>query len=74
MTGIVDWDTAGYYPEYWDYTKAMYEGFRWTRRYNGLAKSVFSSSETIPGSLTSRSGAGNLATAYDVGLQGSSPT
>lgn len=28
VTGIVDWETSGYYPEYWDYTKAMFEGFR----------------------------------------------
>ncbi|KAI8989842.1 hypothetical protein BD414DRAFT_522103 [Trametes punicea] len=32
VTGIVDWETAGYHSEYWDYTKALYEGFRWRRR------------------------------------------
>ncbi|KAI1375836.1 hypothetical protein F4677DRAFT_460122 [Hypoxylon crocopeplum] len=42
VTGIVDWETAGYYPEYWDYTKAMFEGFRWSRRYNDLVQGVFS--------------------------------
>ncbi|OSC97358.1 hypothetical protein PYCCODRAFT_1440229 [Trametes coccinea BRFM310] len=42
VTGIVDWETAGYYPEYWDYTKALYEGFRWTRRYTRLVKEIFS--------------------------------
>ncbi|XXG99277.1 hypothetical protein Hte_005614 [Hypoxylon texense] len=42
VTGIVDWETAGYYPEYWDYTKAMFEGFRWTRRYNNMVHEVFS--------------------------------
>ena len=41
VTGIVDWETAGYYPEYWDYTKAMFEGFRWSLRYNDLVKDVF---------------------------------
>ncbi|KAH7309860.1 hypothetical protein B0I35DRAFT_359428 [Stachybotrys elegans] len=34
ITGIVDWETAGYWPEYWDLTKAMFEGFRWSKRYN----------------------------------------
>lgn len=28
VTGIVDWEFAAYYPEYWEYTKAMFEGFR----------------------------------------------
>ncbi|KAI0843961.1 kinase-like domain-containing protein [Daldinia vernicosa] len=42
VTGIVDWETAGYYPEYWDYTKALFEGFRWTRRYNDLVHNIFS--------------------------------
>ncbi|KAL2754749.1 hypothetical protein ACRALDRAFT_1094268 [Sodiomyces alcalophilus JCM 7366] len=41
VTGIVDWETAGYYPEYWEYTKAMLEGFRWERRYNNWVKGVF---------------------------------
>jgi hypothetical protein len=35
-------DTAGkYYPEYWEYTKAMFEGFRWPKRHNDLIHSVF---------------------------------
>lgn len=42
VSGIVDWETAGYYPEYWDYTKAMFERFRWSPRYNDLVKDVFS--------------------------------
>lgn len=41
VTGIVDWETGGYYPEYWDCTKALFEGFRWTRRYNDLVKEIF---------------------------------
>jgi thiamine kinase-like enzyme len=41
VTGIVDWETSGYYPEYWDYTKAMFEGFRWTWRYNDIMQGVF---------------------------------
>ncbi|KAI3325312.1 kinase-like domain-containing protein [Xylariaceae sp. AK1471] len=41
VTGIVDWECAGYYPEYWDYTKAMFEGFRWIKRYNDLVKEIF---------------------------------
>ncbi|RDL39400.1 uncharacterized protein BP5553_03740 [Venustampulla echinocandica] len=30
VSGIVDWETSGYFPEYWDYTKALFEGFRYT--------------------------------------------
>jgi aminoglycoside phosphotransferase (APT) family kinase protein len=41
VTGIVDWETAGYYPEYWDYTKALFEGFRWRPRYLKMVHSVF---------------------------------
>jgi hypothetical protein len=41
VTGIVDWATSGYYPDYWDYTKAMFEGFRWTRRYNDMLHKLF---------------------------------
>lgn len=41
ITGIVDWETAGYYPEYWEFTKSMFESFRWPRRYNGMVVSVF---------------------------------
>lgn len=25
LSGIVDWESAGYYPEYWEYTKALWE-------------------------------------------------
>ncbi|CRG91716.1 hypothetical protein PISL3812_08768 [Talaromyces islandicus] len=41
VTGIVDWETSGYYPDYWDYTKSMFEGFRWTRRYNDMLHKLF---------------------------------
>ncbi|KXJ87232.1 hypothetical protein Micbo1qcDRAFT_190271 [Microdochium bolleyi] len=41
VTGIVDWETAGWFPEYWDCTKAQFEGFRWTRRYNRMMRKVF---------------------------------
>ena len=41
VSGIVDWETAGYYPEYWDYTKAFFEGFRWNRRYLDAIHRVF---------------------------------
>lgn len=41
VTGIVDWEMAGYYPEYWEYTKALYERFRWTRRYQNMVHRVF---------------------------------
>lgn len=41
MIGIVDWEFAGYYFEYWDYTKALSEGFRWIKRYNDMVKEIF---------------------------------
>ncbi|KAF4974269.1 hypothetical protein FZEAL_8805 [Fusarium zealandicum] len=42
LSGIIDWETAGYYPDYWDYTKSMFEGFRWPRRHNEMMQGVFS--------------------------------
>ncbi|KAF9771248.1 hypothetical protein IL306_011130 [Fusarium sp. DS 682] len=42
LSGIIDWETAGYYPEYWDYTKSMFEGFRWPRRHSEMMHGVFS--------------------------------
>ncbi|KAK4142033.1 uncharacterized protein C8A04DRAFT_30437 [Dichotomopilus funicola] len=41
VTGIVDWETAGYYPEYWDYTKALFEGLRWEPRFLKMVHRVF---------------------------------
>ena len=41
VSGIVDWESAGHYPEYWEYTKAMFEGFRWPKRYNDVIHGVF---------------------------------
>ncbi|KAI1121435.1 hypothetical protein F5Y10DRAFT_272103 [Nemania abortiva] len=41
VTGIVDWEFSGYYPEYWEYTKALFEGFRWIKRYNDMVKDIF---------------------------------
>lgn len=41
VSGIVDWEMAGYYPEYWEYTKSLYEGFRWSWRYNNMMHGVF---------------------------------
>ncbi|KAF5638095.1 kinase-like domain protein [Fusarium sp. NRRL 52700] len=42
LSGIIDWETAGYYPEYWDYTKSMFESFRWPKRHNEMMSGVFS--------------------------------
>ncbi|KAK0721768.1 hypothetical protein B0T26DRAFT_739204 [Lasiosphaeria miniovina] len=39
VRGIVDWETAGYYPEYWDATKARFEG--WPLRHTEMMKEVF---------------------------------
>lgn len=41
VSGIVDWEGSGYYPEYWELTKAMYEMFRWPSRYNDFMRGVF---------------------------------
>lgn len=41
VEGIVDWENAGFYPDYWDCTKALFEGFRWTKRYNDMVRGVF---------------------------------
>lgn len=41
VSGIIDWETAGWYPEYWDCTKSLYEGFRWPRRHNDMMRRVF---------------------------------
>lgn len=32
ISGIIDWETAGFFPEYWDYTKSRYEAWRWSKR------------------------------------------
>lgn len=32
LSGIVDWECAGWYPEYWEYTKAHF-GARYTFRW-----------------------------------------
>lgn len=29
VTGIIDWHEAGWYPEYWEYTKAVYNSDLW---------------------------------------------
>ncbi|KAK4220412.1 hypothetical protein QBC38DRAFT_404923 [Podospora fimiseda] len=37
----IDWESAGQYPEYWEYTKSLFEGFRWPQRYNDMIHNVF---------------------------------
>ncbi|KAI0814539.1 hypothetical protein GGR55DRAFT_675827 [Xylaria sp. FL0064] len=41
LTGIVDWEFAGYYPENWNCTKAHYEGSKWLKRHNDMMKDIF---------------------------------
>ncbi|KFA56120.1 hypothetical protein S40293_00062 [Stachybotrys chartarum IBT 40293] len=41
ITGIVDWEFAGYMPEYWDCTRSMFERFRWPKRYNNAIQAAF---------------------------------
>lgn len=40
LTGLVDWECAGWYPEYWDYTTAVHRRQRYTEWYN-LFRRVF---------------------------------
>ncbi|KAF4943255.1 hypothetical protein FGADI_13532 [Fusarium gaditjirri] len=41
VSGIVDWENSGFYPEYWDCTKAQFEGFRWDDRWTRALVEVF---------------------------------
>ncbi|KAF5577501.1 kinase [Fusarium pseudoanthophilum] len=41
VSGIVDWENSGFYPEYWDCTKAQFEGFRWDERWTRALLEVF---------------------------------
>ncbi|KAH8597551.1 hypothetical protein B0O99DRAFT_617672 [Bisporella sp. PMI_857] len=41
VTGIVDWENSGYFPEYWDYTKALFEGFRYPQRWRDFMHDIF---------------------------------
>ncbi|KAK7753777.1 hypothetical protein SLS62_004142 [Diatrype stigma] len=41
VTGIVDWEFAGYYPEYWEYTKSLFEGFRYSERIRDMLHELF---------------------------------
>ncbi|KAF4997967.1 hypothetical protein FGRMN_3487 [Fusarium graminum] len=41
VTGIVDWENSGFYPEYWDCTKAQFEGWRWEERWRRAFFDVF---------------------------------
>jgi len=39
LSGIVDWENSGWYPEYWDYTKAYYVTklkWRWLKMVNEI--------------------------------------
>jgi hypothetical protein len=40
ISGIVDWENAGWYPEYWEYTKC-HIGARLTQRWLKMLESVF---------------------------------
>lgn len=41
VTGIVDWEFSGYYPEYWEYTKSLFEGFRYSPRMRDMLHELF---------------------------------
>jgi aminoglycoside phosphotransferase (APT) family kinase protein len=40
LAGIVDWENAGWYPEYWDYTKAYFVT-KWHKRWLRMVDDVF---------------------------------
>ncbi|KAH7910259.1 kinase-like domain-containing protein [Hygrophoropsis aurantiaca] len=40
LTGLIDWECAGWYPEYWDYTGAVHRRQRYTEWYD-LFRRVF---------------------------------
>ncbi|KAI8963630.1 kinase-like protein [Daldinia sp. FL1419] len=43
LSGIVDWETAGWYPDYWEYTKAHYAiKFKWRWLKNVVGRGAFS--------------------------------
>ena len=41
VTGIVDWECSGFYPEYWEYTRSLFEGFRNSERERNLMHTIF---------------------------------
>lgn len=41
VTGIVDWENSGYYPEYWEYTKSLFEGFRLEQQWQDVMHDIF---------------------------------
>lgn len=40
VSAIVDWQFGGWYPEYWEYTKAHYARSDWSEWYNGLENRI----------------------------------
>lgn len=67
VSAIVDWETAAYYPEYWDYTKALFEGFRWPLRYCEWVKKVFAEFGDYSQELDVERRRGPRAMGFDVG-------
>ncbi|EXA35777.1 hypothetical protein FOVG_12926 [Fusarium oxysporum f. sp. pisi HDV247] len=41
VSGIRDWENSGFYSEYWDCTKAQFEGSRWDERWARALVEVF---------------------------------
>jgi aminoglycoside phosphotransferase (APT) family kinase protein len=41
IVGIVDWETAGWYPEYWEYAKAHFLTFRMFAEWSAIWKVIF---------------------------------
>jgi aminoglycoside phosphotransferase (APT) family kinase protein len=45
LTGLIDWECAGWFPEYWDFTTAVYRRQRYPEWFN-LFKDIFPQYET----------------------------
>ncbi|KAK8139932.1 hypothetical protein PG984_001055 [Apiospora sp. TS-2023a] len=41
LMGTVNWEFSGYYLEYWEYTKSLFEGFRYTKRWQNVFHETF---------------------------------
>ncbi|KAI5457090.1 hypothetical protein BGZ63DRAFT_395380 [Mariannaea sp. PMI_226] len=41
VVGIVDWENSGFYPEYWDCTKAQFESWQYDGRWRKILYDIF---------------------------------
>lgn len=48
VTGIIDWEMAGFWPEWWEYRKALYVSPQHTRRWINLVRSILPPYQDLP--------------------------